>query len=75
MIIINPIPGQEEQNAIYFTNNGTAIRAYEGEPLRHPINTLVKDKFRVNQLKEMCKKIARPNAVDEIVKNIIELYE
>ena len=75
MIIINPIPGQEEQNAIYFTNNGTAVRAYEGEPLRHPINTLVKDKFRVNQLKEMCKKIARPNAVDEIVKNIIELYE
>lgn len=74
MLIINPIPGQEEQNAIYFTNNGTAVRAYEGEPLRHQINTFVKDKFRVNQLKEMCKKIARPNAVDDIVKNIIDLY-
>lgn len=74
MLIISPIPGQEEQNAIYFTNNGTAIRGYEGEPLRHQINTLVKDKFRVNQLKEMCKKIARPNAVDDIVKNIIDLY-
>lgn len=75
MLIINPIPGQEEQNAIYFTNNGTAIRAYDGEPLRHQINTLVKDKFRVNQLKEMCKRIARPNAVDDIVKNIINIYK
>lgn len=71
MLIINPIPGQEEQNAIYFTNNGTAIRAYEGEPLRHQINTLVKNKMRVEQMIEMCKTIARPNAVQNIVDVII----
>jgi len=72
MLIINPIPGQEEQNAIYFTNNGTAIRAYEGEPLRHQINTLVKNKMKVEQMVEMCKTIARPNAAADIVKIIME---
>lgn len=71
MLIINPIPGQEEQNSIYFTNNGTAIRAYDGEPLRHQINTLVKNKIRVEQMVEMCKTIARPNASDDIVNIII----
>lgn len=72
MLIINPIPGQEEQNAIYFTNNGTAIRAYESEPLRHQINTLVKNKTRVEQMKEMCKVIAKPNAVNDIVDIILK---
>lgn len=72
MLIINPIPGQEEQNAIYFTNNGTAVRAYDGEPLRHQINTLIKNKMRVNQMIEMCKVVARPNAVKDIVDIIIK---
>lgn len=72
MLIINPIPGQEEQNAIYFTNNGTAVRAYDSEPLRHQINTLVKNKMRVNQMIEMCKVVARPNAVNDIVDIIIK---
>ena len=71
MLIINPIPGQEEQNAIYFTNNGTAIRAYEGEPIRHQINTLIKNKTRVSQLVEMCNIVAKPNATDDII-NIIK---
>lgn len=66
MLIITPIPGQEEQNAIYFTNNGTAVRAYEGEPLLHQINTLIKNKVRVEQMKEMCKLIAKPNAANDI---------
>ena len=73
MLIINPIPGQEEQNAIYFTNNGTAVRAYEGEPLRHQINTLVRNKMRVEQMIQMCKTIARPHAVNDIVNIICNL--
>lgn len=73
MLIINPIPGQEEQNAIYFTNNGTAVRAYEGEPLRHQINTLVNNKIRTKQMIEMCKIIARPNAVNDIVNIIVNM--
>ena len=72
MLIINPIPGQEEQNAIYFTNNGTAIRAYEGEPISHQINTLVKNKVRVEQMKEMCKLFAKPNAATDIADIIIK---
>ena len=73
MLIINPIPGQEEQNAIYFTNNGTAIRAYDGEPLSHQINTLVKNEVRVNQMKQMCKLIAKPNASKDIADVIVSI--
>lgn len=72
LLIINPIPGQEEQNAIYFTNNGTAIRAYDDEPISHQINTLIKNKVRVEQMVEMCKLLAKPNATKAIADIIVK---
>ncbi len=72
LLIINPIPGQEEKNAIYLTNNGVALRTYEDEPISHQINILINNKFRVNQIIEMCKHIAKPNSSQEILDIIKE---
>lgn len=74
MIIINPIPGQEEQNSIYFTNNGTALRTYKNEPIEHVLDIAVNNKKRVEQMIEMCKLIGKPNASYEIAKETIKLY-
>lgn len=75
MIIINPIPGQEEQNAIYFINNGTALRVYNNEPIGHVLDVVVNNKLRVEQMKQMCKLIGKPNAAVDIAKEIIKLYK
>ena len=72
MVIINPIPGQEEQNAIFLTNNGIAVRVYDDEPFSHPINILLRNKVRVEQMKEMCKHISFPNASDTIVRIMMD---
>lgn len=74
MIIINPIPGQEEQNSIYFTNNGTALRTYKNEPIEHVLDIAVNNKTRVNQMIEMCKIIGKPNSSEDIAKETIKLY-
>ena len=74
MIIINPIPGQEEQNSIYFTNNGTAIRTYKNEPIEHVLDIAVNNKKRVSQMVEMCKMIGKPNAAKTIAEEVIKLY-
>ena len=74
MIIINPIPGQEEQNSIYFTNNGTALRTYKNEPIEHVLDIVVNNKKRVEQMIEMCKVIGKPNASYNIAKETINLY-
>lgn len=75
MIIINPIPGQEEQNSIYFTNNGTALRTYKGEPLEHVLDIAINNKLRVNQMVEMCKAIGKPNAAFDAANEVIRLYK
>lgn len=74
MIIINPIPGQEEQNSIYFTNNGTAIRTYKNEPIEHVIDIAVNNKKRVEQMIEMCEVIGKPKASYTIAQETIKLY-
>ena len=74
MIIINPIPGQEEQNSIYFTNNGTALRTYKNEPIEHVIDIAVNNKKRVKQMIEMCEEIGKPNSSKDIAKEILKIY-
>ncbi len=74
MIIINPIPGQEEQNSIYFTNNGTALRTYKYEPIEHVLDIAVNNKTRVKQMVEMCGLIGKPNSSKDIAQEIIKLY-
>ena len=74
MIIINPIPGQEEQNSIYFVNNGTALRTYKEEPLEHVLDIIVNNKQRVEQMVEMCKVIGKPNAAYDVANETLKLY-
>jgi len=74
MIIINPIPGQEEQNSIYFTNNGTALRTYKNEPIDHVLDIAVNNKRRVEQMVEMCGVIGKPNSSRDIAREVIKLY-
>ena len=74
MIIINPIPGQEEQNSIYFVNNGTALRTYKNEPLEHVLDIVINNKQRVQQMIEMCKVIGKPNAAYDVANETIKLY-
>lgn len=66
MVIINPIPGQEEQNAVYFSNNGTALIVNEATKLSHIIEIIVNKPKRVEQMKEMCSELRKPNAATQL---------
>lgn len=74
MLIINVVPGQEEQNASYLCNNGAAIRVKEGE-LAEALETLLKRPVRVEQMKDMCAILRQPNASKEIVDSLVKLYD
>ncbi len=75
MIIINPIPGQEEQNAVYFSNNGTALIVNEATKLSHIIEIVVSKPKRIEQMKEMCNELRKPNAASQIVSIAKRLVE
>lgn len=73
MLIINAVPGQEEQNSSYLCNNGAAIRVAEGE-LEACVTLLLNKPIRIKQMKEMCEVLRKPNASKDIVDCLVQLY-
>lgn len=66
MVIINPIPGQEEQNTMYFVNNGAAVMAGEINNINNVINMLLTNDLRIKQMKEICGIIGKKNSAFDI---------
>ena len=73
MIIINPIPGQEERNAEFLLNNGLALMVSETFPVDEAIYQLINSKWRRKHLVEMSKAIGRPNATQDLCNHILSL--
>lgn len=70
-IIINPIPGQEEENARFLLNNGAAVRLYNAEKSTPFLENFLNNDVRIHHIKEMQKAIAKPNSTQAIVEKIL----
>ena len=66
LVIVNPIPGQEERNADHFLEEGVAIRCNNIPALAFKIDRLLADKKRFSTMQESAKRLARPHAAEEI---------
>lgn len=62
ILIINPIPGQEALNTLFFLNNGVAMKASDTEPILHVVDVIFEKPIRVEQMKEMCKILNKKNS-------------
>ena len=70
-IIINPIPGQEEENARFLLNNGAAVRLYNAEKATPFFENFLNNEIRITHMKAMQKEIAKPNSTRDIVEKIL----
>jgi processive 1,2-diacylglycerol beta-glucosyltransferase len=73
MIIVNPIPGQEENNARYLTEMEAAIQTDEPREMNRLIEELLYDQMRLNNMREAACRIAKPSASMDIAKLILSL--
>ncbi len=67
LVIVNPVPGQEERNSDHFLENGVAIRCNNPPALAYKIDTLLSDRERFSRMQQNVKHFARPQAAGEIV--------
>lgn len=65
--IINPIPGQEEENAEFLLNNGAAVQIFDAKSTKPFIEHLLTDEIRLENIKQMQAHIAKPNSTRDIV--------
>ncbi len=66
MIMVNPIPGQEERNAEFMLNNGLALQATKTFPLEEAIFTLFKNPERLKHLKRTIRLYGKKEATQKL---------
>ncbi len=71
MVIINPIPGQEESNADYLAGVGAAISIRLPEHVPFAVTQLLADAPRLRQMRETAARAARPRAALDIAEAIL----
>lgn len=72
IIVVNPIPGQEEENAEFLEENGLAIWIKDNKNIEKDLNSIINDDQKLKQIKENIEKIRRPNAAKEICEIILK---
>ena len=71
LVVVNPIPGQEERNSDHFLEEGVAIRCNNLPALPFKIDTLLSDKERFSKMQQAVKRLAQPHAASEIVSIVL----
>lgn len=67
MVVVNPIPGQEERNSDHLLEEGAAIRCNNLPALAYKIDRLLSDSKRMDAMRENVDRIAHPHAAADIV--------
>ena len=73
MVLVSPIPGQEERNAEMLLENGCAVLARTPAALAYKLETLLNDSARLQLMRDNCRRTGHPNAARDIVADMIEL--
>jgi processive 1,2-diacylglycerol beta-glucosyltransferase len=71
MIVINPIPGQEERNCDYLLENGAGMKALDFIGLKFKVNSLVNNPAKLKEMNENAVKIGKPNAARDLLSIVL----
>ncbi len=71
MIVISPIPGQEERNADFLLENGAALKAHDAAVLEFKVRQLLDDRSRLKSMRENALRISHPRAANEILETVV----
>lgn len=66
MILVDPIPGQEDRNVEFLVNNGVAMISSKTYPVSEAVNQLLEDTCRREEIKNAIERIAKPYAAKTV---------
>jgi processive 1,2-diacylglycerol beta-glucosyltransferase len=71
MVVVSPIPGQEERNSDHLLELGIAIRCNEFTTMPYKIGLLLDDPERLDHMRAQARKYGHPEAAATIVKTLL----
>jgi processive 1,2-diacylglycerol beta-glucosyltransferase len=72
MIMVNPIPGQEERNVEFLLNSGMAMYATPTFPVDEAVNYILTDPERIRIMKECIEKVGKKNSTERLCSFIVD---
>lgn len=73
ILMLNPIPGQEDRNREFMLNNGLAMGISESFGVDEAVYQLIHGSFKMKQLKDNVAYFAKPDATKELCELILSL--
>ena len=71
IIVLNPIPGQEEQNAKFLEDSGVAVWSKKNEDLEKVITSSLNNLEKLKEMKEKTKLFSNKNSTRDICETIL----
>ncbi len=75
LILVDPIPGQEERNVEFLVNNGLASKVSKTYPLDEALFQMFENPHRLKNINDSIDKISKPNATADLICFIKEKFE
>lgn len=75
IVVINPIPGQEEENAEFLVNNNVAIWIKPEDKIARTLKYLSRNIEKLQSMSETADKLSKPNATEDICKILIHEFD
>ena len=72
MVIVKPIPGQEERNSDFLLESGAAVRANSAAHLVYKVQKLLSDEKLLARMRTATRRIARPRAAYDIAAEVMK---
>lgn len=73
MVIIDPIPGQEERNAQFLVAGGVAVRVDDKKQIGACIANVLENPDQLKRMRESALKYSRPKAAEDIARFVLSL--
>lgn len=72
IVVINPIPGQEEENATYLVKHNAAIWLKKDDNIEQIVTNLLANSQKLDEMSKNAKSISKPNATNDICKILLQ---
>ena len=72
LIVINPIPGQEESNAEFLEKNGVAIWLKKDDNIKEVLTNIFNHPDKIQEMKAKAKLLAKKHSTQDICKIILD---
>jgi processive 1,2-diacylglycerol beta-glucosyltransferase len=71
MLVISPIPGQEERNADYLLENGAGLKAHDAAGLDYRVREILKSPERLAAMRANARRLGRPDAAQRVLAEVM----